>query len=140
VAQAYVPSGRYIGEAGEFFSRLDEARLPEALRSPIRGSLTVLLEDDGETAAPDMASFDAFLSFFRQHQDLPGPSIGVNPSGKFVAAWQDPKLRFTLEFLAAGYVRWVRVEDVGGKKHVGGGLTFADMLSLPERLPRNIGA
>jgi len=138
VAQAHVPSGHVIPGAAEFFSRLDDAKLPDALRSPIRGSLTVLLEEDGETVAPDMASFDEFLRFLRDHRDLSGPSVAVNPSGKFVAAWQDPQLRFTLEFLSAGYVRWVRVEDRAGKKHVDGGLTFADQISLPPRLPRNI--
>jgi len=126
--------------AAEFFDRLDDAKLPETLRSSIHGSLTVLLEDDGETVTPDAASFTTLLRFLGEHRDIPAPAIGVNPTGKFVAAWQDRVLRFTLEFLSAGYVRWVRVEDVAGKKHVGGGLTFADRVSLPPRLPQNIAA
>ncbi len=138
---AYVPSGRYIRTAPEFFERLDDAKLPEALRSSIHGSLTVLLEDDGEIATrPDTASFTTLLRFFSQHRDIPAPAIGVNPTGKFVAAWQDRALRFTLEFLSADYVRWVRVEGVAGKKNVDSGLAFADRVSLPPRMPQNIAA
>jgi hypothetical protein len=140
VAQPYVPSGRYIATAPEFFDRLDDAKLPETLRSPIHSSLTVLLEDDEETVTPDTASFTTLLRFLAQHRDLPAPAIGVNPTGKFVAGWQDRALRFTLEFLSADYVRWVRVEDVAGKKRVDGGLTFADQVSLPPRMPQNIAA
>lgn len=137
MAHAYVPSGDMIRGSAEFFSRLVDAKLPETLRSPVYGSLTVLLENDGETVTPDLASFDAFLRFLRAHQDLPGPAVGVNANGKFVAAWQDQTLRYTLEFLSAGYVRWVRVEGRGSRKQVDGGLVFADALMLPERLPQN---
>jgi hypothetical protein len=139
VAQPYVPSGQYIPGAGEFFDRLSQVDLPAPIRTPIWDSLTVLLEDDGETRAPNTTSFRALLRFLDQHRDLPPPSIGITPAGYFSAGWQDSTLRFTLEFMTAGYVRWVRVEDAGGgKKRVSSDLSFIEQITLPERIPRNI--
>jgi hypothetical protein len=140
VVQAHVPSGRQVPGAVEFFDRLAQSDLPAPVRLPIREALTVLLEDDGETKTPDAASFGAPLRFLGQHRDLAPPSIGVSATGCFTAGWQDSALRFTLEFLSAGYVRWVRVEDVAGKKHFDGGVTFADQVSLPARMPTNVAA
>ena len=139
MAQAYVPSGRNISGASEFFDRLAQADLPVPMRTLIRESLTVLLEDDGETTKPDTASFVALLRFLRQHPDLPPPSIGVTSAGYFLAGWQDATLRFTLEFMRAGHVRRVRVEDAGdGKKRVSSELTFIEQITLPERIPLNV--
>src|ERR1700737_2022384 len=114
VAQAYVPSGRFISTAPEFFGQLGRAGLPDAMRSPIGGALTVLLEEDDEDkelAPPNLASFSGLLSFLVQHPDLSVPSIGVNPAGLFVSTWQDRAFRFSLEFPpSAGAVWWAHIE------------------------------
>jgi hypothetical protein len=139
VAHPYVPSGQYIAGVEEFFERLARANLPEPLTTPIKASLTVLLEDDGETKAPSVASFRALLRFLGDHRDLPPPSIGITPAGYFSAGWQDSNLRFTLEFMTADYVRSIRVDSVGNsKKHVRSDLAFLDQVQLPDRMPRNV--
>ena len=126
-------AGRLVPGAAEFFDRLEHSSLPLAVREPIKGGLSILLEDDGDKSlVPELDSFDAFLRFLVEHRDLPVPAIAVSPSRKIVAGWQDAALRFTLEFLSAGYVRWLRVER---GDQVDGGLVFSDNVRFPAALP-----
>jgi hypothetical protein len=115
VAQIFAYASRSIDTAVEFFDRLNRAGLPEPMRAPIQGALTVLLQDDDETMIPSTASFEAFLSFLVQHRDLPAPSIGVNPAGLFVAGWEDPTFRLSLEFLPDGKVLWISTDKQGAR-------------------------
>ena len=88
-----------IRGARDYQDRLAHADLSsEELRAQIRDTLVLYLEDDGETVAPQLASFAAFLSFLEKHKDRAAPSIGVNHHGLVVAVWREPSFRLTYEF------------------------------------------
>jgi hypothetical protein len=105
----------FIQGAGEFFDRLDRVYLPEEIRTRVKDTLTVYLEDDGETIAPKLGSFSTFLSFLANHIDHTTPTIGVNHDGLVVAIWQEPQqFRLSLEFPPAGKIHCLLTEFSGG--------------------------
>ena len=80
-----------IRGARDYQDRLAHADLSsEELRAQIRDTLMLYLEDDGETVAPQLPSFSAFLSFLGRHKEFAAPSIGVNHHGVVVAVWLQP--------------------------------------------------
>lgn len=134
MAQAYRTATGYIPSAGSFFERLIGAELPAAVRDPLHGTLTVLLEDDDDVVTPDMASFMAFISYLDQHRDVSAPSVGVNRSGLFVAVWQDRDYRLSLEFQTAGNVSWAYTDKHGPLSVRDGKATVAAAPSPPTRM------
>jgi hypothetical protein len=134
MAQAYAAAPRYIGSAREIFDQLARANLPVPLREPVHGALTVLLEDDDETVAPNLASFSAFISFFDRNREIAAPSIGVNRAGLFVAVWQDPTFRLSLEFQPSGNVLWASTDrQISGTASVRNGSATLERAPLPPR-------
>lgn len=108
-----------IRGARDYRDRLAHADLSsEELRAQIRDTLTMYLEDDGETVAPQLASFTAFLSFLETHKDRAAPSIGVNHDGVVVAVWREPGFRLTYEFEANGDIHSLVTEFSGGVPRV----------------------
>jgi hypothetical protein len=104
-----------IRGARDYQDRLAHADLSsEELRAQIRDTLTMYLEDDGETVAPQLASFTAFLSFLENHKDRAAPSIGVNRDGVVVAVWREPGFRLTYEFETNGDIHSFLTEGSDG--------------------------
>lgn len=136
MAQAYVPTGGQIKGAAQFFDHLNDARIAEPLRARIRDTLTVLLEDDGETVPPDVSSFSAFVSFLARHGDLVAPTFGVNREGVVVARWRQPGFQLSYEFEPAGRVHWLLTEVSGGAPYVRDGWDSPDRAPLPPRQQR----
>jgi hypothetical protein len=126
VAQPYALSGQLIREAPEFFGRLNQADLPELLRRQIGDTLAILLEDDGETVAPNIESFSALLRYLAQHREVAAPAIGVNHDRLFIAVWQEPGFRLSYEFEPAGHIHWLLTENS----------SVQDGRDNPEKAPR----
>jgi hypothetical protein len=93
--------------------------------------LAVLLEDDGETALPSIASFRALLAFLGRYQQVAAPAIGVNRDMVFTAVWQEPGFRLTLEFPEEGNIHWLMTEFPGGAPVVRDGWATLDRVPLP---------
>lgn len=137
MAQAQMSSGQWIPGGTTFFDRLAQADLPAAIRAPIRDTLSILLEDDGETVPPDLASFTALLAFLGRQHGIAAPAIGVNRERRFVAVWQEPGLfRLSLEFPVEGKIHWLLTEFRGGNPSVRDGWGTPDEVPLPHRRPR----
>jgi hypothetical protein len=134
VAQAHTSGSRYVGSAPEIFDRLERANLPAPIREPVRGALSILLEDDGETVAPNLASFSGFLSLFDRYRDVVAPSVGVNRAGLFVAVWQEPTFRLSFEFQQSGEVSWASTDrQNNGAASVRNGLAAVELVPHPPR-------
>lgn len=137
VAQAHASSGQWIPGGTTFFDRLAQADLPAPIRAPIGETLSILLENDGDTVPPDLASFTALLAFLGRQHGIAAPAIGVNREGLFVAVWQEPGLfRLSLEFPAEGKIHWMLTEFRGGSPSVRDGWGTPDEVPLPHRRTR----
>ena len=88
------------------YERLRAAALPDPLRLSINNSLTVLLEDDGDGAAPDDRSFAALLKFVSDHPRWVAPGLTVDRQGAFIAVWEIPGVfRWSLAFLTSPTIK-----------------------------------
>jgi len=109
------------------------AGLPEQLRAQIAATLTILLDDAGETVPPQVSSFSAFVSFLARHRDLAAPTFGVNRDGIVVARWREPGFQLSYEFEPAGTVHWLMTEFPGGTPSVRDGRDSPDNAPMPPR-------
>ena len=140
VTQTQVAPGQYVDAAKDVADILEGARLPEALRRSIWGSLAYFLERDGDPVELDFKSLRLLLSYISDHNDWRPPGLGVNKKGVIEAVWEDPNVfRWSLEFLPAGEVQWTFIE----KKKEGGimrdtGRNRPDAVPIPERIRQSV--
>jgi len=88
--------------------------LSASVRGQMRNELRRLLAPDvweEDEALPSVDSFVGLLQFLSNRLDMAAPSVGVAPSGNFLAAWRPGTgARLTLEFLSANSVRWILMD------------------------------